>query len=98
MPVDQKQRRPPPKTGGVHQPEFRTVAEWRSYYDAQADEFRARVAAAPPAFELVPGRRVNPAVREAAELFTDGEVTPDILASVAAMNGLPLYADQEESA
>jgi hypothetical protein len=37
---------------------------------------------------------INPAVRSAAELYTDGKVSDQTLANVAAMNGLPLYVDR----
>lgn len=37
---------------------------------------------------------INPAVQSAAEQFTDGKVTDQTLANVAAMNGLPLYIDR----
>ncbi len=36
---------------------------------------------------------INPAVYAAAELFTDGAITPRVRADVAAMQGLPLYGD-----
>ena len=40
-----------------------------------------------------PMQIINPAVRAAAELFTDGAVTPSILADVAAQECLPLYIE-----
>jgi hypothetical protein len=36
---------------------------------------------------------INPAVRSAAELYTDGKITDRTLADVAAMKGLPLYVE-----
>ena len=48
-----------------------------------------------PTFHPAPaGHMVNPAVSEAADLFTDGAVTGAVLASVAAMRGLPLYIER----
>ena len=38
---------------------------------------------------------INPAVRRAAELFTDGVITDNVLTSVAAMRGLPLYVERD---
>lgn len=38
---------------------------------------------------------INPEVYRAAEYFTDGEITLQILRDVAAMEGLPLYVERK---